>query len=101
MWDTVKRSKLADVKWRGLDSELNADVYSLCCSKKKEDFFVAGSITTGELEVFEKNNIYTPTWTVSDVHGGILSLDLSPRDDRLAFTTGDKRVHILNIGKII
>jgi WD40 repeat protein len=101
LWDIQTREKVNSIKWRGTKSDENADVYSLCYSKRKEDFFVAGSINTGELQLFEKNIIYNPTWTLSDIDGGVTSLDLSPRDDMLAFSTGNKRFHILNIGRVI
>ena len=92
---------MSDVKWRGTKSEGNADVYSLSCSKKKEDFFIAGTINTGELQLFERNIIYTPTWTLSGIDGGVTACDISPKDDMLAFATGGKRFHILNIGRVI
>ena len=92
---------MVDVKWKGPESDENADIFSLCSSRKKDDFFIAGSIASGELQVFEKNVVYTPTWTAGEVMGGVTSCDLSPKDDRLAFTTGSKGVHILTIGKII
>ena len=101
MWDSTRRLKALDIKWKGTESDDNADVFALCYSRRKDDFFIAGSIASGELQVFEKNIIYTPTWTAGGVTGGVTSCDLSPKDDRLAFTTGKKGVHILNIGKII
>lgn len=100
IWDATRRQKALDVKWKGTESDENADVYALTYSRRKDDFFVAGSIASGELQIFEKNIIYTPTWTAEGIHGGVTSCDLSPKDDRLAFTT-KKGVHILNIGKII
>jgi WD40 repeat protein len=101
LWDLQTRERITGVKWRGTKNDENADVYSLTYSKKKEDFFVAGSINAGELQLFERNTIYEPTWTLSEIEGGVTCLDLSPRDDMLAFSTGNKRFHILNIGRVI
>lgn len=79
-------------------------MYNLVLAKKKEDFFVAGSIACKELQVFEKAGAtYIPTWTISDVDGGVLACDISAKNDRLAFVSGTsgKRVRVLNIGKVI
>jgi hypothetical protein len=82
-------------------NEENADCYCLAGSHCKNDFFVAGSINVPELQIFEKNIIYSPTWTLSQIEGGVTSCDISLRDDKVAFTTGGKRLNILNVGKII
>ena len=45
-------------------------------SHKKEDMILAGSIGVNELQFFERDIIYTPTWTIKNVPEGIFAFDI-------------------------
>jgi hypothetical protein len=101
VWDMNKREQVSEIGWKGGESGLNGDVYSLCFSKKKSDFFLAGTMNVAEFQFFEKGANYYPAWTASKVDGGVTCVDISRNDDRIAFLSGNKKLHILNLGRII
>lgn len=84
-----------------MEDDFGAGVYSAKFSHYGMDCIVAGSVNTKELQVFERDIVYMPSWTISDVPKGVTDLDISPIGDMICFANGEDGLNIVNVGKII
>jgi len=81
LWNFNQREKLCGISWTGIDEPNEAFVYSCCFAKGKEDFIVASCLGKNEVQVFEKDIVYKPTWTITGLSKGIYTCDIGPNGD--------------------
>ena len=101
MWDIRNEKKICNIKWRGIEDDFGASVYSCKFSHYGPDFIIAGAIGLNELQLFEKDIVYSPTWTISGVTKGVIDADISPISDMISFANGENSLNLINVGKLI
>merc|ERR1712196_619917 len=101
LWDFNKREKLCGIPWTEDEQMNDAFVYSCGFSRSGDDFIVAAAIGRNEMQLFEKDLVYKPTWTIKGLKHGLYSCDVSPKGDGIAFGGADQHIYILDIGKIV
>lgn len=84
-----------------MEDDYSAGVYCCKFSHYGMDYIAAGSINTRELQIFEKDIVYMPSWTVENVPKGVSDLGVSPLGDMICLANGASGLTILNVGKII
>jgi len=65
LWNFAERKKICGVKWTDTDEANEAFVYSCSFNRGVDDYILAASIGKNELQIFEKDIIYKPTWTIT------------------------------------
>lgn len=84
-----------------MQDDFSAGVYSAKFSHYGQDYIAASTMTTSELQIFEKDLVYMPSWTISDIPQGVTDLDISPIGDLICFANGANGLDLINVGRII
>lgn len=101
LWNFAERTKICGIKWTDNDEANDAFVYSCTYNRGPDDYIVAASIGRNELQIFEKDIIYKPTWTITGQRNGIYACDISPKGDTIAFGGADQHIYQIDVGKIV
>lgn len=101
LWNLGQREKICGIKWVEGQEANDAFVYSCGFAKGGEDFIYAASVGRNELQLFEKDIVYKPSWTITGLKQGLYTSDISPKCDMIAFGGADNHLYIIDIGKII
>jgi len=101
LWNFAQREKVCGINWTNNNEPNNAFVYSCGYNKGPDDFIVAAAIGRNELQIFEKDIVYKPTWTITGLKQGLYSCDISPKGDMIAFGGADHHIYLIDIGKIV
>lgn len=88
---------ICPVEWREGQQD-SIGIYSCKYSTSGTDCIIAAGIQTPELQVFEKDQAYYPSWTISEIPKGVTDLDINSTGTAIAFSTGNKGLNVLNIG---
>ena len=91
---------LSTIKWSDRNEANDAFVYS-CSFGKSEDFILACAVGRCELQIFERDIVYKPTWTITGQKRGLYTCDASPKGDIIAFGGADSKIYLLDFGKFI
>ena len=65
LWNFTQREKICGIKWTDNDEPNEAFIYSCAFNKSGDDYIVAAAIGRNELQIFEKDIVYKPTWTIT------------------------------------
>jgi hypothetical protein len=65
------------------------------------EYMIAGSVSTRELQLFERDIVFMPSWTLSEIPKGVTDLDISPTGDMICFANGTDGLDVLNVGRIV
>lgn len=101
LWNFTQREKICGIKWTDDKQANDAFVYSCRFNQGPDDFIIAAAIGRNEMQLFEKDIVYKPTWTITGLNQGLYTCDVSPKGDMVAFGGADHHIYVIDIGKIV